>query len=455
MRAIAPLLLALSVALPLHAEEAEPRLPAAELVAPALLAGPGYRVEPQAQVRGYQARFRIHTDWGELEAESVEMLAIRIAEIPAVQALYEESVTETLGASLADAAMAPVRAVIGIASSPVRTVTGLPMGVVRYFGEKVSKLGDRARRLGRRIDEGVSHEGSPYREVEGPMGATRDPDNGQARPWWDKPTRELVRFIKGEARYGRARRELAARLGIDPYTSNPLIRPRLDALAWAESAGRLGTGQALALLTGGASEIVGYTQDIHRLVVELAPEDVRARNRERLEPVCTDDDLLEQFLRKNAYSPTLQTEFVERLVAIAPRRGCEGLLETALMAGNEVEARFMVNALRLLDHYLVDEDRGGEFRPYGALPVYHTPRRELVLPLPVDHLSWTDQIATAFDRPGVAGHRHRTLISGGGFSLQSQRMLTERGWSLVPHLPYPGAPPYSVSPAAPAGMAPR
>lgn len=435
--------------------EDEPVIPAAELVSPALLAGPGYRVDPIAEVRGFQARFRIQTDWGEMEAESVEMLAIRIAEIPAIEALFEESVTETLGASLSDAAMAPVRAVIGIASEPVRTVTGLPMGVVRYFGERISRIGERGRRLGRRIDERLSNDGSPYRDVEGPMAAARSAEEDAERAWWDKPTRELVRLVKGEAGYGKSRRALAERLGIDPYTSNPLIRPRLDALAWAESAGRIGTGQALAVLTGGASEIVGYTQEVHRLVLTQSPEDVRARNREALLDLCGDETLVEQFVRRNAYSPTLQTELVERLRDIAPRRGCAALLETAMMAGNELEARFMVNALRLLAHYLPEQDRGGEFRPYGSLPVYITPRRELVLPLPLDHLSWTPQIAAAFDRPGVAAHAHRTLLSGGAISLNGQRALTERGWSLVPHLPFPGAPPYPVSPAAPAGMAPR
>ncbi len=42
--------------------EREPVLDAAELVDASLLAGPGWRVAPRVQVRGYQARFRVHTD---------------------------------------------------------------------------------------------------------------------------------------------------------------------------------------------------------------------------------------------------------------------------------------------------------------------------------------------------------------------------------------------------------
>src|SRR5687768_7985107 len=71
--------------------EAEPQLDAAELVEASLLSGPGYTVAPQAQVLGYQARFVIRTPYGEVPAESVEMLAVRVAEMPAVDAIHAAS----------------------------------------------------------------------------------------------------------------------------------------------------------------------------------------------------------------------------------------------------------------------------------------------------------------------------------------------------------------------------
>ncbi|MFN3904188.1 hypothetical protein [Rehaibacterium terrae] len=424
-------------------------LPAAELVAPALLAGPGYRVEARAEVRGYQARFRLHTPWGELQAESVEMLAIRVGEMPALEALYSESVGETLRASGLEAVAAPVKAIANVASHPVQSVVGLPQGVLRYFGERLSKLGAQARKLGHRIDERISHEGSPYQEVDGPLAATRDPTPAEDRPWWDKPARELGRLIKNEAGYGKARREIAERLGVDPYTSNPLLKERLDALAWAASSGKLGINQALALATGGASEVLGYVQQVDRLVLTMAPEDVRARNEDQLARVCADEELRYAFLHKGTYTPTLQTALVDLLVGLRPAGGCEAFLETALMAASEVEARFVVNSLRLLDHYLRDEAHGGHFVPVGALPAYLTRGGEFVLPLPVDYLSWTPQIRQWFDRPGIGDRRYRTLLVSGRLSPRSERMLTRRGWSLVPHVRYAGAPPYVASPVSP------
>lgn len=443
-----PFWLASTFAAPALAER-EPTLPAAELVAPALLAGPGYRVEPRAQIRGYQARFRLDTRWGALEAESVEMLAIRAAEMPALQALHSEPVAETLRASGFDALAAPARAVANVAAHPVQSVAGLPQGVLRYFGERLGKLGAQARKLGQRIDDRISHEGSPYDDVDGPLAASRDPAPAEERPWWDRPAREFGRLIKSEAGYGKARREIAERLGIDPYTSNPLLKERLDALAWAASSGKLGVSQALALATGGASEVLGYVQQVDRLVLNMTPEDIRARNDDRLSLLCADEALRYAFVHKNAYTPTLQTALVDLLLELRPVAGCEAFLETALMAASEVEARFVVNGLRLLRHALGEQAHGGRFVPVGALPAYLTAAGEFVLPLPVDYLSWTPQIRDWFDRPGIADHAHRTLLASGRLSPRAERMLTRRGWSLVPHVRYAGAPPYVASPVSP------
>lgn len=435
--------------------ESEPVLPAAELVLPALLTGPGYRVEPQVQVTGYQARFVLHTDWGPLEAESAEMLAIRISEIPAMDAVFTAEISALVARSAQDAAMAPVRAVTQVVTNPLDSLVGLPVGAVRFFGETVTKWGRRAKRLGDRIDERISHDGDPYRDPEGPLGATRPEAEAGGRAWWEKPRRELVRAVRGEISYRRSRLELAERLGIDPYTSNPILNERLDRLAWLTSSGAFATRQLVSVATAGFGEALGYTQDVERLVLREQPEDLAARNHDVLSLHCSDEDLLEDFIRHRTFTPTLQTAFAEELAALRPRTGCEALLETALMARSEVEARFVLNALRLIRHYGGDAAPGGHVRAHGATLAYLTPANEFLLPLPVDVLSWTPRIEAWFDRAQLSGHADPTVLVSGRISDKAQRELTRRNWSQVAHVPYPGAPPYPASPSAPAGMAPR
>lgn len=432
--------------------EREPVLPAAELVAPSLLAGPGWSVAPQARIVGYQARFTLRTDYGEIQAESVEMLALRVAELPAVEALHQARASEVLARSAAIAVTGQGAALAQIARHPVRTLAGLPQGVARYFGQRLRRLGDRARKLSDRATRKLREEGDPYDHVDAPMAAGRTEVERDAA-WHDKPRREALNLAKGELDFGRARRAWAQQLGIDPQTSNPLIRPRLDALSWVAVGAQQGASLGLAAVGGPLTEVLDVAGKVHGAVWQLDPLDLRARNRARISPWCRDETLLRRFLQHKAFNAQLQTQLVEATRALAPTSGCDALLETALMAATEQEARFVVNALRLLQHQLGERAVGGELRPLGATLAFVARDGELLLPLAVDHLSWTAQMERFFDGDHVAV-TPRTLLVTGAISLSAQRELTQRGWSLVPHLPYPDAPPYVPSPAAPVRVEP-
>lgn len=76
--------------------------------------------------------------------------------------------------------------------------------------------------------------------------------------------------------------------------------------------------------------------------------------------------------------------------------GCSDVLDTALMAQNEVEARYVVNTLKLTQAYLGERAEGGTWIGLGAVLSYQTRDGERVLPLPVDYLSWTADTARWF-----------------------------------------------------------
>ncbi len=415
---------------------------AASLVAPELLSGPGWKVDPRAEIRGYQARFVIHTDWGSLHADSVELLALRVAEMPALRVVHDQTLTQALSAAGADPFLKPAAAVGHIAKQPLATLKGLPLGVSRYFGERWQRLAQRSQKLtdrGRRV---ITEDGSPYAATEGPLAAAGAVPERAEASWWERRGREVAGLIKREAGFPEARRRLAKQLGIDPYTGNELIAPRLDALAWAQASGAYASAKALSLVAGPAAPVLAYAVTVDRLVLQDAPEQVREHNRRALDPHCADPALLRRFLQHGAFSPTLQTELVEQYLQLAPAQGCEALLETALMADNEAQARFIVGDLRLLNHYLGADSRGGRIVPQGALLAYQSAGGEFLLPLAVDWLGWTRELRRWFDLPIISRQPNRTLVVSGGISPRAQRRLTERGWSLVPRLPYPGAPPY-------------
>jgi hypothetical protein len=123
---LTPLLVGIS---PAAEFETPPTLPAQVLAPASLLAGNGFHVNNLVPPDGLLAQYTIQSDVGAFQANSTEMLKIRVAEIPAIQELTKTSKTKVFAQSLATNAARPVAAAGQMVMHPVDTVTGLPSGV--------------------------------------------------------------------------------------------------------------------------------------------------------------------------------------------------------------------------------------------------------------------------------------------------------------------------------------
>jgi hypothetical protein len=94
--------------------EEPPTLPAQDLAPASLLSGNGFHVNNEVPTEGYLGHFIIHSDVGTFKANSLEMLRIRVAELPAIMELTKTSKTKVFAQALATNAAAPV------AAAPVR-----------------------------------------------------------------------------------------------------------------------------------------------------------------------------------------------------------------------------------------------------------------------------------------------------------------------------------------------
>jgi hypothetical protein len=426
--------------------EDEPVIGAASLVRPALLSGPGFTVDSHVELRGYMAHFTLDTKVGPLRADSVEILAEREAELPAIDALEKVTHSEAFARAAGAKVVSTGKALGQIVMHPIDTVLGIPAGVARYFANKLGKYAKQAQTASDRVAKELGTSGNPYPSDEGPMTDARSGDDARPRPkkhWYTRVGNEAEREIKRQLKYSQVKRELARQLGIDPYSGNPYVQERLSSLAWVGSSGHFGAGAALGAVGGTGAAVLSNGGKISDVVWKLSPEDLRARNNERLRAYCSDELLMRQFLRRGVFSPTLQTGLVDALDALKPAAGGDALLELAMTAHSELESRFVVNALRIAAKYLGDRAHGGTLRPIGAGLAYMAADGELVLPLPVDYLSWTEEVRTFLDREEFRT-TNKTVLIGGGASPNARRALSERGWNLVVRAPWPGAPPYAA-----------
>ena len=446
--------------------EAVGEVAVADVVEPALLSSPLHALAPCARVEGHMLQFRLDTRFGPLEAASLGLLRIRVAELAAVEQL-ERADAATVAARAARAgAQRQGEAVARIATRPGDALRELPAGALRFLQRRLDEIGDTARDAGDRAGEQLTGAGEAYDRVSTRPGVVLvEP---AAEPWWQRGGNRLWRLGKDWIGYGRTRRTWARRLGIDPYSSNPLLNERMDRLAWAALAGDRAVGLATGALGSGAQAALGAARRVDGMVWDLPPDDVRARNDARLAALSCGDAERRRFLRNGRFTPTLQTALVDALVELQPARGCVDVIELAAAVDVEVEARYLVDALTMLAAL---GQRDADLRLVGTAPVlqvvvaprrasvpdpdrtphvYDMARREpgalealaaaaaaapgirLILPLPVDRLEWTAATAAFFDVPAFRVVDKQVLL-GGGATQNALQGLTRRGWEIAEH----------------------
>ena len=377
--------------------EAPPVLKASDLAAAELLSGVDFTVDDVVPTDGFYGTFTVRGAYGSVQARGVAMLRVRAAEMQALARLEETTRAEAVAEGAKDSTEQTLRAAGQTIRDPVGTVERAPESVGRLFS-----------RLGGKIEKSVEK-----------LTGTGDGSVSSGQP-------------DGIAK---ARRSLAQKLGVDPYTDNPLLSAKLDQVAKWHRAGSL----ALSVGTGAASIWAGIATKTLTLVWTMTPEEVRAANEKRLASLAprASAEEIRVFLRNPAFTPTMQTLFVDQLELFAvPRssdslvrgpRGCESLIRLAGQMENYDQARFLVAAIGLLTAYHQRVAPLSSVESRGRLAVGLTPVGLLVLAAPVDCLAWTDKLVEFGNRSDLHASRREILITGTATS-RTRQELSARGW---------------------------
>jgi hypothetical protein len=390
------------------AVETEPSLPTATLAPKGVpLTGPGYRVADPTQVRGYLGDFVVRlSDGRDMHAHGSEMLAIRVSEVPSIFRLDEISRGDVFVSAIAESAKKTGRTVVRVVTNPVETVKGIPAGLGRLLRGTARKVRNVAVAVG----------DAAKREGEGGDGTSGD---GAAK------ANDFARELAG---VNKARRALAKAMGIDPYTGNELLQQRLGDLAWASAMGGLSIDLALGAVSGLAGDVLSVTGRLDGLVWDLPPDEIRSRLEGELVQRGAEPMAAREFLRNGSFTPTLQLAFVSALRDLGRPTGEPEVLELATGIRGEVHARFLLQQLRMLARHASKDDPVVALIAFEASVAARTRSGGLLVTLPVDHLTWTEQIeGLASD---AARQRPRVVVSG-SVSPLARRELASAGWELA------------------------
>ena len=380
--------------------EKPPILPAQALAPASLLSGDGFHVDDQVPTDGLSAHFTIRSDVGTFQANSLEMLRIRIAEIPAIIELTKTSKTGVFAQSLATNAARPVEAAGQMIMHPVDTVTGLPSGVGRFFG----RVGLGAQKLAESATE--------------PEGGSGSEKAAQLATNTGKATRDVFG-------YEQERRELAKRLHVDPYTTNPILSKQLDDFALVAFRAHVGVTTTMAVFIPGSMAITA-TRVVSTWVWDTPKADLIVQNQNRLKQLGVRDTEIHAFMRNPVFPLSVQTAFLANLERLPGVPGRKDAVMLASTAESEEQARFLTDAVGMLARYhetqtplakiivrraIVGEDRNGA----------------IVGEAPVDYVSWTEQVAYFASRPDLQ-KRQRTIWLTGQFSPLAKKNFEALGW---------------------------
>ena len=142
-----------------------------------------------------------------------------------------------------------------------------------------------------------------------------------------------------------AMRRWAQKVGADPYTTNPVLRDALIAIARVDAAGSIATKVAVPVPL-----VVSTVSSVGDLVWSKDPEELRKLNEARVKGLGVPEKVSAEFFRNGWYTLTLETRLIAALDAVK-QPGCDDYLESASAAESEREAHFFVESAEMLKRH--------------------------------------------------------------------------------------------------------
>jgi len=336
------------------------------------LSGPDWKVEPRATTDGFGVTYTVASRFGTWTALGRTQLALRIREIQALAQLEEVSKSDVFVEAVKTSATAPLRLVQDVVDKPKETLKGIPSGVGRW-----------AKKTTFQVKEG-------YHDAR-QVAAKDDEEAEEKASLSEKGKEESKKYALNYLKISSAERNWYAKLGVDPYTDNGLLREAVSSVARVE--GLTSFGMKFVGLPGipGAREM----RKTMEIVWQTDPWELRLANRKKLLAAGLSEQTARAFEDNTALSLSLQTVIVESLDQMAGVGGREHLIARAIDVESYDEARTLASAVALMLRFHRQESPLREFLAGARLPVARTARGELVAVVLADALFWTAGVAEA------------------------------------------------------------
>jgi hypothetical protein len=365
---------------------------AKDILAPTVLKGTHYRIRDVVATDGYTDRWTVDSDFGIFDVDGDGALRKLLLEIPAIAELSKASKTEAFTKGLGGAARAPIGFVKSLVTHPVDTISGVPKGAYELVE-----------------NAGVS------------VSTTRNPAE-------DSRAEQLLKMSSHK-------RDFAAKLNVDVYSSNKVLQKHLNSIAWASTLGDW-TFSAAMLPAGVGGTVVSNVRladSVKNVLKDEPPQRLRIINDDILTKLGVQEDVRKRLLDHPNFTPRHTTIMCKNLEGLAGVTGLDAFLNVATEAQDETQANLYTAMAQLLRGYHQTVSPLTAIVGLNRITVAQTKGGQGFLPLPVDRLLWTDRVDRVSDQLKATntGTGKVDLWLTGTVSPRARQELGSRGFTVT------------------------
>ena len=324
---------------------------AASVLPPDLLAGPYHRVRERIVSYGFLHHFTVDSSFGVFEVVGDGALRKLVREFSAIAALKEIEQSEAFIRSVGQAAKAPLGFAKSLITNPVDTLSGLPSGVFQIFGN---------------VSEGITMEHDPSE---------------------DSAFKQAL-FVSSW------KRDYAAQMGVDVYSSNKVLQEELNRIGWAAAIGGL-TVSAVTMGADATAVIVvkqmRLANSVGNVLKEEPPSRLRIINMKKLNAMGVSKALAARFLDHQIFTPRHDTIIVANLEGLQGARGRDAFIRAILSAKDVVGANFFMNIAQTMKGYHDIVSPISDITIVGGFVVARAQNGTALIPFPMDHGVWSQR----------------------------------------------------------------
>lgn len=334
--------------------ESLPTLNASTILQPQYLSGPNFTVRDPVPTYAGSNQYMIDSDYGVFTADGNAMLMRRVTEIQGIAALQAMSQTSEFTQAAAQAAATPLNVAQDLITNPLPTIASVPRGILGFLNQ-----------AGQAVKNVADGDQSGF---------------GQG---------QLVENLSG---FAKSKRDLAIKLGVDPYCNNQVFQNELNKVAWPAFLGKFTVSLGLGAIGGAAGATIhglNWTATLQDSLRDKSPGELRQMNLGLLtDNMGIASEAANAFLDNSAISPTTQTLTVAALAQLGNIPGQGEFILQAANSQDEHDALAFQQSVQIMAK-LNNTAPVARITHLNGLTVCQTNDGTVIVPIQWDYVAWT------------------------------------------------------------------